>query len=530
MQDKRDPPSQNPAEIAREAFRQLAVRRIAPTPDAYRAIYDEIAGYAPQPTPEDILGEFAASLATAPDGVAIIGKTLEEAASTSYWPDFSKALTQLVKHYQTQLAIQANSNAAATPVPAASGSAGLSLVDDPQPALLRDLLTRTLTLAVASLLQGAPELATEAEALGRSIKDARTEASLNEVSGKLKQLCFKIELKSGDMAQQQEMLLRLFRLLLENIGGLLEHDSWMHGQIEAVRDLISAPINDVALNEVMRSLKEVIYKQGTLKNSINDAKVTVKNMVNTFIDRLSDIANTTGNYHQQIDRYSKELTQTADINKLSKILDEVKRETRIAQTEALRSRDMVLAARKDVEDAEARIHNLEQQLEEMSELVREDQLTGSLNRRGLDDVLDREIARADRRASPLCIAMLDLDDFKQINDKYGHIAGDEALIHLVRVIKETLRSMDVIARFGGEEFLIVLPDTPLEEAIQTVTRLQRELTKQIFMHNHTRLLMTFSAGVALRKELEDQASMIKRADIALYEAKKTGKNRVIPAK
>ena len=166
----------------------------------------------------------------------------------------------------------------------------------------------------------------------------------------------------------------------------------------------------------------------------------------------------------------------------------------------------------------------------MSELVREDQLTGSLNRRGLDDVLDREIARADRRASPLCIAMLDLDDFKQINDKYGHIAGDEALIHLVRVIKETLRSMDVIARFGGEEFLIVLPDTPLEEAIQTVTRLQRELTKQIFMHNHTRLLMTFSAGIALRKELEDQAAMIKRADIALYEAKKAGKNRVIAAK
>ncbi len=527
MQDKRDTPSQNPAEIAREAFRQLAVRRIAPTPDAYRAIYDEIAGYAVQPTPEEILAEFAASLSTAPDGVAIIGKTLQEAATTSYWPDFSKGLAQLVKHYQTQLAIQANSSVAVAPV--VQNTQSLSLVDDPQPALLRDLLTRTLTLAVASLLQGAPDLAAEAEALGRSIKDANTEASLNEVSVKLKQLCFKIELKSGDMAQQHEMLLRLFRLLLENIGGLLEHDSWMHGQIEAVRNLISAPINDVALNEVMRSLKEVIYKQGTLKNSINDAKVSVKNMVNTFIDRLADIANTTGNYHQQIDRYSKEITQTADINKLSKILDEVKRETRIAQTEALRSRDIVLAARKDVEDAEARIHNLELQLEQMSELVREDQLTGSLNRRGLDDVLEREIARADRRASPLCIAMLDLDDFKKINDKYGHMAGDEALIHLVRVIKDTLRTMDVIARFGGEEFLIVLPDTPLEEAILTITRLQRELTKQIFMHNHTRLLMTFSAGVALRKEREDQAAMIKRADIALYEAKKAGKNRVIPA-
>ncbi|MFC7296914.1 GGDEF domain-containing protein [Herminiimonas aquatilis] len=510
---------QNPAELAREAFRQLAIRKIAPTPDAYRKIYDEIAGYAQEPTPEAILGNFAGTLITAPDGVAPIGKALQVAAATPYWPDYGKGLSELVKHYQTQLANRGSVAANATS----------SLIDDPQPAMLRDLLTRTLTLAVASLLQSVPALAEEAEVLGRSIKDAQTEQALQEASTRLKQLCFKIELKSGDMAEQHELLLRLFNLLLENVGGLLDDDSWMHGQIEAVQNLITGPIDDIALKEVMRSLKEVIYKQSALKHSLVDAKTTVKNMMVTFIDRLGEIATTTGNYHKKIDGYSKQLSNTADVGKLGKILDEVMKETRLAQTEALRSRDAILAARKDVEDAEARIHNLEAKLEQMSELVREDQLTGSLNRRGLEDVFERELARAERRASPLCIAMLDLDDFKKINDNYGHTAGDEALIHLVRVIKETLRTMDIIARFGGEEFLIVLPDTPLEEAVQTITRLQRELTKQIFMHNHTRLLMTFSAGVALRKEQEDQQSMIKRADAALYEAKRTGKNRVIAA-
>ncbi len=512
--------AQNPAELAREAFRQLAIRKIAPTPDAYRKIYDEIAGYAQESTPEDIFSDFANTLITAPDGVSAIGKALQVAAATPYWPDYGKGLAELVKHYQTQLSARGSSVA---------NLGASSLIDDSQPALLRDLLTRTLTLAVASLLQGVPALAEEAETLGRSIKEAQTEQALQEASTRLKQLCFKIELKSGDMAEQHELLLRLFHLLLDNVGGLLDDDSWMHGQIEAVQNLITGPIDEIALKEVMRSLKEVIYKQSTLKHSLVDAKATVKNMMVTFIDRLGEIATTTGNYHQKIDRYSKQISSTADVGKLGKILDEVMKETRLAQTEALRSRDAILAARKDVEDAETRIHNLEAKLEQMSELVREDQLTGSLNRRGLEDVFERELARSERRDSPLCIAMLDLDDFKKINDNYGHTAGDEALIHLVRVIKETLRTMDIIARFGGEEFLIVLPDTPMEEAIQTVTRLQRELTKQIFMHNHTRLLMTFSAGIALRKEKEDQQSMIKRADTALYQAKKDGKNRVIAA-
>ena len=125
--------------------------------------------------------------------------------------------------------------------------------------------------------------------------------------------------------------------------------------------------------------------------------------------------------------------------------------------------------------------------------------------------------------------MLDLDDFKQINDKYGHIAGDEALIHLVRVIKETLRSMDVIARFGGEEFLIVLPDTPLEEAIQTVTRLQRELTTRFFLQGTEKVLITFSAGVAQLSDSESATDAIVRADQAMYLAKRSGKNRVMAA-
>ena len=192
-------------------------------------------------------------------------------------------------------------------------------------------------------------------------------------------------------------------------------------------------------------------------------------------------------------------------------------------------RAVELHARQEVQKAEARIQALETQLVHMGELVREDQLTGSLNRRGLDEVFTREFARVDRRGTTLCIAMLDLDDFKRLNDTHGHIAGDNALVYLVAIVKETLRTMDVVGRFGGEEFLIILPDTTLAAAAQTITRLQRELTKRIFMVNDERLLITFSGGVAARRPDEDVQSLIKRADAALYEAKKAGKNRVSTA-
>jgi diguanylate cyclase len=204
-------------------------------------------------------------------------------------------------------------------------------------------------------------------------------------------------------------------------------------------------------------------------------------------------------------------------------------DTRIIQASALRSHEELLNHKKQADEAEARIRNLEHELEQISELVREDQLTGALNRRGLDESLDRELKRADRSKSAVSVAMLDIDNFKQLNDSLGHQAGDRALVHLTQVIKETLRPADSVGRYGGEEFLIVLPDSDLQAAMEAMQRLQRDLTKKFFLHNNERILVTFSAGVALRGENEDADDVIGRADKAMYIAKKTGKNRVVMA-
>jgi diguanylate cyclase len=514
-------PGLNPAEIAREAFRRLATRRIAPTPDAYREIYNEIAGVEvlppppppPDPGAEKVLSGFANRLADTPGELTDFGTRLNRAVKQRDWDGYARTLSQLAekhlrRHTHPVLALGA---------------------EDGEAKLLRDLLSRTLTFAVASLLAGTPQLSGEAESLGAAVKVAHGEEALQEIATRLKDLCYQIELKSGDTAEQQELLLRLFKLLLENVSELLDDDSWIRGQIAAVQDLIAGPLDHRALEDATRSLKDVIFKQGQLKHGIADVKATVKNMMMTFIDRLGSVAASTGDYQEKIGGFSERIRQAGNIEELNEVLEEVLRETKLVQAEALASRDRMLAAHQEVQEAEARIRDLEAKLQHMSELVREDQLTGSLNRRGLDDVFERESARADRRGTPLCVALLDLDNFKKLNDTYGHLAGDNALRHLVKVVRDTLRSMDVIARFGGEEFVILLPETNVEAASSAMVRVQRELTKHFFLHENEKMLITFSCGVALRRPNEDQASLVARADRAMYEAKRSGKNRVVIA-
>lgn len=540
-------PPKSPTDIARETFRRLAIERVAPTPEAYRKLYVEISGVPDEPpaknpeqTPltteetspseaEKLLNGFADSLKQSTGELANFGHRFSRAIKTANWEDYSKGLTQLAE--KISIAPPANTISLVDPTPVV---AKISLVDDhagpdPRQSILKDLLYRTLTLALSSLLKPSPELASESDAIGAEVKRADTEASLNHISTRIKQLCFQIELKSGDTAEQQELLLRLFSLLLENVRELLDDDNWLRGQIEVVQNLIAGPIDHRALQEATRSLKDVIYKQGVLKHSIDESKTSVKKMMATFIDRLDVMTTSTIAYQNKMDEYSQKIGRTKDSNEVNQLIGAILEETRTVQKETMHSHDIMVTAQKEVKEAEGRIKELEEKLAHMSELVREDQLTGSLNRRGLDDIFEREADRADRRGTPLCAAMLDLDNFKKLNDTHGHAAGDVALIHLVRIVKQTLRSIDVIARYGGEEFLIVMPETTLDEAASAMARVQRELTTHFFTANDQRLFITFSAGVALRAPREPQDAFVKRADKAMYEAKKSGKNRVVKA-
>jgi diguanylate cyclase (GGDEF)-like protein len=158
-----------------------------------------------------------------------------------------------------------------------------------------------------------------------------------------------------------------------------------------------------------------------------------------------------------------------------------------------------------------------------------DPLTGLFNRRYLEDTLSRELHRAHRRSSPLGVAMLDLDHFKQFNDEFGHVAGDALLRELGRLLGEKLRKSDISCRYGGEEFVVILPDSSLADTQRRVEEI-RGLIKGVKIRHGDQLLGTIgvSAGVAGAPEHGSTAAeLLRAADNALYAAKQAGRDRIV---
>ncbi len=582
----------NPFEIARETLRLLAARRIPPSPENYQTLYHEIAGTKPKTNsfPEEQLRSLAAALPKVSPDQLRLARQLDEAVKTANWADYKKYLTEFVaalaesqklgwseliadllrqweaKHQGLTTTRKRESvehiltSSGANPDTLfnrlqsllrswgqgkANETANLVAADEAEPpevapitgakasqtplTELRELFAFTLETAMATQLLESPQLSSDAKVLAKDIRTAASPEQLQEFLTRLKRFAFKLELLAEDQAELRLSLLNLLRLLVGNITELVLDDHWLHGQIAVVREIIDKPLSQRALDDAERRLREVLFKQAQLKASLSEARDAIKHMLAGFVDHLADFAEVTSDYHDKIENFAAKISSANDIAELETVLGDVMRETRTVQINAQRSRDELRLTQQQVLASETRIRELERELEVTSDLVRHDQLTGVLNRRGLEEIFAKETARATRHDTTLCVALIDIDNFKKLNDSMGHQAGDEALIHLAGICRDTLRPQDTVARYGGEEFIVLLPETSLDDAVIALTRLQRELTKKFFLHANEKILITFSAGVTQMTVDDNQSSVIKRADEAMYQAKQSGKNRVVPS-
>ncbi|WGI26097.1 sensor domain-containing diguanylate cyclase [Halomonas alkaliantarctica] len=169
---------------------------------------------------------------------------------------------------------------------------------------------------------------------------------------------------------------------------------------------------------------------------------------------------------------------------------------------------------------------LKQANERLDHLAHHDELTELLNRRAGLQRLDEEIKRCERYVTPFSIAIYDLDDFKAINDTYGHSAGDSVLQQITALVSNVLRDTDLHIRLGGEEFLIIMPGVNAEEAYQGMERVRESVAQQTFSEHQ--LTVTLSSGIASYVEASG-TRLLDRADKAMYQAKQTGRNRVVIA-
>lgn len=392
---------------------------------------------------------------------------------------------------------------------------------------IKEMYKQSLKHGLIPRLEGYPDVEVEAQKLLSEAEKARKFKDWQQVSINFRSLLVRVEVIGANEVGIRQDILGLLKLLVDNISELVAEDQWLRGQVAVVQTILSSPLDRAMIQSAEKSLKEIIFKQGTIKHSLVEAKAAFKHMLATFVDRLSYMSQSSGEYQEKITDYSNRLSATDDIFKINEILEGIMTDTHVMQTDIVRSRELLVEQRDEAMSSQEKIRHLQDELTKLSEVVRVDQLTGVLNRRGFDEAVVREISRVTRGGGNLCVAMLDVDNFKHLNDTHGHHVGDEALQHLAKVIQDTVRPTDVISRYGGEEFVILLPETNLDDALIAITRLQRSLTKRFFLGNHERIVITFSAGIALYKKDEDQVEAINRADQAMYLAKKAGKNRVL---
>lgn len=366
------------------------------------------------------------------------------------------------------------------------------------------------------------ELADELDALAQRIE---VQGATPEIAAEVAQFCQRATRVLQHRHHLVDQLSGLCKELTAGLTDLAEDESWAKGQCDAMQSEMEFGLTARSVRSVTEMLNKTRERQHKLRVERAAARDALKAMIAQMINELGELGSHTGRFHQKLEGYAGVIDKADSLESLAGVVREMVSESRTVSSLVAQAQGRLQYEHGRATELSERVVELETELIRLSEEVSTDQLTQIANRRGLMQAFEAERARLEREGTDLSVGLLDIDNFKRLNDEMGHSAGDQALKSLADVVSKTLRPTDMVARYGGEEFVVLLPKTPVDEGQQILTRLQRSLSGGLFMHEDKQVFVTFSAGVTAYRPGERIEAALERADAALYEAKRTGKNR-----
>ncbi len=524
------------AAIAKATLRRLAERRLEPTPDNYARAWAEEVGGAPPgaearrhgPAWADLIGRLTRGLerggaqwtrARRRDSLErVLGGSRSDAER------LLQRLQSLVQAWEVDGAAELPGAAPAVE-PGAAVAAPL-----PAAAAWPDVLP-PLQAALGSALPAddarAAALADELAGLAAALAEAGPTPPLVAA---LDALCTAAARWFGHRHQTVAALAALCRELTRGLTELAEDDSWARGQAAEIEARLGDGLNLRALHAAGAALAQARQRQQVLRDERAAARDALKTLLGRMLGEVAALGSHTGSFESALGRHAEAIAGAASLEGLTEVVQALLADSRSVQAAVRASQQRLDADRERAEQLESRVRELEAELRRMSDDAATDALTQVANRRGLERAFAVEAGRCERDATAtLAVALIDIDNFKKLNDRLGHAAGDQALKSLAAAVRERLRPVDHVARFGGEEFVLLLPGSAAAEAQQALTRLQRSLSASLFLHAGEEVFVTFSAGVTAWRSGETLDAALARADEALYEAKRTGKNRTCVA-
>ena len=525
----------DPAQIAKAALRRLTLEHLEPTPDNYARAYAAEAG---ELAPTDgaaiaaLIERIVRGLERGSRGWTAARKkdSLQRVldGSRSDLRRMQQRVTQLVLSWDAEPS--ASAGVEATPAPArVELAAELPGEEAPAVAPSAPAWTGVVTTLAATVQRALPdqgaaqhEVAQALAALLLQLQEAGPTPALIDT---LERLCQ----RAATVLQHRHHLLgqmsALCGELTASLTDLAENDSWAQGQCARMRVTLDEGLSARGVRAVSELLRDTRERQGRLRAERENARDSLKGLIHRMLSELDELGSQTGNFHVSVGRYAEVIAQADSIESLAGVVREMVVESRSVQALVQQTQARLHEEHTRASGLTQRVSELESEMRRLSDEVTTDPLTQIANRRGLLQAFDALRAGHQRSGNALAVGLLDIDNFKRLNDELGHGVGDEALRALAATVGQALRPTDLVARYGGEEFVVLLPDTPAIEAQQILNRLQRSLSGGLFLHEEKQVLVTFSAGVTAYREGEAIETALERADQALYEAKRTGKNR-----